>query len=132
MRKDETDGKHFLEGLLKYSADIGEKEAELRYWRESGEGGSDKAKDETILLRTGMLEAEIQGLKQKKLIATRMIDEIEDPVARAVFRRRYILGNTWAIVARSCGGMSQRNAHYIHDNAMTEFNKIYRNMIACS
>ena len=67
----------------------------------------------------------IQSLTKKKLDATRMIDKMEDPVARAVLRRRYILCDTWARIADSCGGMSERNAHYIHDMALLDFEKIY-------
>lgn len=132
MRTEEPDGKQFLEELLKYDLDIGEKEAELRYWRRNGEEGLDGGDGASIALRTGKLEAEIGKLRRKKLIATHLIDEMEDPVARAILRRRYILCETWAKIAKSCGGMSERNAHYIHDTAIADFLKIYDKNIACS
>lgn len=123
--KDKLEGKLFLDQLLKYNTDIGEKKAELSYWRKSGEF-SNQSDDDTIRKRTKELEALIHALTEKKLEATRMIDEMQDPVGRAVLRRRYILGDTWSKIADGCGGMSERNAHYIHDMALFDFESIYR------
>ena len=36
MNKDHLKGKRFLEDLLKYATEIGEKTAELAYWRANG------------------------------------------------------------------------------------------------
>lgn len=125
MKKEDMRGKRYLEGLLQYGTEIGEKTAELAYWRSSGEDSSGNAGSPAIAQREEEIEALIHALTRKKLDATRMIDEMEDPVARAVLRRRYILGDTWAKVAESCGGMSERNAHYIHDMALEDFEKIF-------
>lgn len=125
MTKEDLKGKQYLEGLLQYGTEIGEKTAELAYWRANSECSQGSAGTEEIAQRERELEALIQSLTRKKLDATRMIDEINDPVARAVLRRRYILGDTWAKVAESCGGMSERNAHYIHDLALLDFEKIF-------
>lgn len=123
MSKEQLKGKRFLEDLQKYATEIGEKTAELAYWRVSGLVENSDSKD--ISAREQELERLIQSLTKKKLDATRMIDKMEDPVARAVLRRRYILCDTWARIADSCGGMSERNAHYIHDMALLDFEKIY-------
>lgn len=125
MNKDHLKGKRFLEDLLKYTTEIGEKTAELAYWRANGLVGESASDSEDISAREKELEMLIQSLTKKKLDATRMIDKMEDPVARAVLRRRYILCDTWARIADSCGGMSERNAHYIHDMALLDFEKIY-------
>lgn len=125
MNKNHLKGKRFLEDLLKYATEIGEKTAELEYWRANGILGLLDCDSDGISTREKELEALIQSLTRKKLDATRMIDELEDPVARAVLRRRYILCDTWARIAESCGGMSERNAHYIHDMALLDFEKIY-------
>ena len=125
MNKDHLKGKRFLEDLLKYATEIGEKTAELAYWRANGLARGADSDSEDISAREKELEMLIQSLTKKKLDATRMIDKMEDPVARAVLRRRYILCDTWARIADSCGGMSERNAHYIHDMALLDFEKIY-------
>lgn len=123
MNKEQLKGKRFLEDLLKYATEIGEKTAELAYWR--ADGLAENSDSEDISAREQELELLIQSLTKKKLDATRMIDKMEDPVARAVLRRRCILCDTWARIADSCGGMSERNAHYIHDMALLDFEKIY-------
>ena len=123
MNKEQLKGKRFLEDLLKYATEIGEKTAELAYWR--ADGLAENSDSEDISAREQELELLIQSLTKKKLDATRMIDKMEDQVARAVLRRRYILCDTWARIADSCGGMSERNAHYIHDMALLDFEKIY-------
>lgn len=123
MNKEQLKGKRFLEDLLKYATEIGEKTAELAYWR--ADGLAENSDSEDISAREQELELLIQSLTKKKLDTTRMIDKMEDPVARAVLRRRYILCDTWARIADSCGGMSERNAHYIHDMALLDFEKIY-------
>ena len=79
------------------------------------------ATDETL----EELEALIASMTEQKLTATRLIDSMSDPVGRAILRRRYILCDTWAKIAGACGRMSERNAHYIHDQALLDFEKIY-------
>lgn len=125
MNKENLQGKLFLEELLKYTTEIGEKTAELEYWRANG-GSETTCGPDGVLEREQELQALIRSLTQKKLDATRMIDEMADPVARAILRRRYILCDTWARIADGCGGMSERNAHYIHDMALLDFEKIYK------
>lgn len=125
MKKEDLKGKQYLEELLKYGTEIGEKTAELAYWRENEVLPSDTTEMNEIIRRETELEKLIQSLTRKKLDATKMIDEMTDPVARAILRRRYILGDTWAKIAECCGGMSERNAHYIHDMALMDFEKIF-------
>ena len=125
MDKHELRGKAFLEELLKFETEIGEKTAELAYWRANSDLYIDTTFGEMVGHRESDLKALIGEMTEKKLAATRLIDEMDDPVGRAVLRRRYILCNTWAEIADACGGMSERNAHYIHDNALCDFEKIY-------
>ncbi len=125
MQKQELRGKAFLERLLKFETDIGEKSAELEYWKRKAVAYPSSDLSAEIAGREAELRQIITGMTEKKLVATRMIDALSDPVGRAVLRRRYILCDTWAKIAGDCGGMSERNAHYIHDNALVDFEKIY-------
>ena len=75
--------------------------------------------------RSDELQKMIRSLTEQKLSATKLIDSVEDPVGRAILRRRYILCDTWKKIAIACGRMSERNAHYIHDQALLDFEKIY-------
>ncbi len=125
MMKPELKGKEFLERLLKFETDIGEKSAELAYWKSCGKEFPTGTLAPEIERRERELESIISEMTEKKLVATRMIDELRDPVGRAILRRRYILCDTWSRIADACGGMSERNAHYIHDNAMLDFERIF-------
>ena len=125
MTKTELKGKAFLECLLKFETDIGEKSAELSYWKTCGREFPTGNLAPEIERREKELESIISEMTEKKLVATRLIDELCDPVGRAILRRRYILCDTWAKIADACGGMSERNAHYIHDNALIDFEKIF-------
>ncbi len=125
MTKQELRGKAFLECLLKFETDIGEKNAELAYWKNCGKDYPAPGLAPEIARRERELEDIISEMTEKKLVATRMIDALGDPVGRAILRRRYILCDTWSKIADACGGMSERNAHYIHDNAMIDFEEIY-------
>ena len=125
MTKTELKGKAFLECLLKFETDIGEKSAELSYWKTCGSEFPTGNLAPEIERREKELESIISEMTEKKLVATRLIDELCDPVGRAILRRRYILCDTWAKIADACGGMSERNAHYIHDNALIDFEKIF-------
>ena len=125
MVKNELKGKAFLNCLLKFETEIGEKTAELAYWKEQGTLHGGEILSEEIRKREEELAALIASMTEKKLTATRLIDSMSDPVGRAVLRRRYILCDTWAKIANACGRMSERNAHYIHDQALLDFEKIY-------
>ena len=125
MGNSELKGKRFLENLLKFEPEIGEKKAELVYWC-SQEDTCAAEEQEEITKRRNELQARIDEMTEKKLKATALIDKMSDPIGRAILRRRYILCNTWAQIADGCGGMSERNAHYIHDIALRDFEKIYQ------
>ena len=125
MTKTELKGKAFLECLLKFETDIGEKSAELSYWKTCGREFPTGNLAPEIERREKELESIISEMTEKKLVATRLIDELCDPVGRAILRRRYILCDTWAKIADATGGKSERNAHYIHDNALIDFEKIF-------
>jgi hypothetical protein len=125
MTKTELRGKAFLECLLKFETDIGEKSAELAYWKTCGRELPTGKLAPEIERRERELECIISEMTEKKLVATRLIDALVDPVGRAILRRRYILCDTWSRIADACGGMSERNAHYIHDNALQDFEKIF-------
>ena len=64
--------------------------------------------------------------KQYKLLV-RIVDNIEDPVARPIFKLRYICCFSWEEIARRCR-MSKRNVCYIHNKALSEVERIYRNL----
>ncbi|MBQ8496592.1 MAG: hypothetical protein IJ489_03945 [Clostridia bacterium] len=125
MVKNELKGKAFLNCLLKYETEINEKTAELAYWKEQSALQGNETLAEDIRMREMELQNLIASMTEKKLTATRLIDSMSDPVGRAVLRRRYILCDTWAKIASACGRMSERNAHYIHDQALLDFEKIF-------
>ena len=125
MVKNELKGKAFLNCLLKFETEINEKTAELAYWKEQDGLHGNELLTEDIRKREEDLRTLIASMTEKKLMATRLIDSMSDPVGRAVLRRRYILCDTWAKIANACGRMSERNAHYIHDQALLDFEKIY-------
>jgi len=127
MKTRDLEGKRFLEHISKMEAQLDEKLDELDYWKKQRVLCSE---NETIMQnieeRSAELEEMIRLLTEQKLSATKLIDSVEDPVGRAILRRRYILCNTWKKIADACGRMSERNAHYIHDQALLDFEKIYR------
>ena len=125
MVKNELKGKAFLNCLLKFETEINEKTAELAYWKEQDGLHGNELLTEDLRKREEDLRTLIASMTEKKLMATRLIDSMSDPVGRAVLRRRYILCDTWAKIANACGRMSERNAHYIHDQALLDFEKIY-------
>ncbi len=117
--------KHFLECLLDLDTEIDEQKTELAFWQRKRKRETCLSGEQDIERRVAELELRIRDVTERKLFATRLIDTLEDPVARAILRRRYILGDTWTDVAQGCGGMSSRNARYIHDHALFAFEKIF-------
>jgi hypothetical protein len=75
--------------------------------------------------RIAALKATQARMLAEKISLAKAIDQIPDPVARAIYRGRYIIGSDWRKVAENCGGMSVRNAHYIHDRWLPAVEKIY-------
>ena len=127
MAQHELKGKNFLHRLLKIQLQIDEKCDELAYWKKQGEiFDYDSELANNIRKRSEELQHLIIEMNEQKLSATKLIDDLSDPVGRAILRRRYILCDTWSKIAAACGRMSERNAHYIHDQALLDFEKIYR------
>ena len=111
---------------MKIQLQIDEKCDELAYWQKQSElCTNDTALAQNIRVRTVELQQLILEMNEQKLSATKLIDDLSDPVGRAILRRRYILCDTWSKIALACGKMSERNAHYIHDQALLDFEKIY-------
>ena len=126
MAQKELQGKNFLHRLLKIQLQIDEKYDELAYWKKQGEiCNYDSELAKSIQTRAEELQKLILNMNEQKLSATKLIDDLTDPVGRAILRRRYILCDTWSKIASACGKMSERNAHYIHDQALLDFEKIY-------
>lgn len=71
------------------------------------------------------LKRMLDTLIEDKLMLANIIDNIADPVARSIFRFRYVVGCSWDVVAYKCGKMSERNAHYIHDRTIPEVERLY-------
>ena len=126
MKTKDLEGKRFLEHILKMEAQLDEKNDELAYWKKQRMiFGEDDIIVQNIEKRSEELQKMIRLLTEQKLSATKLIDSVEDPIGRAILRRRYILCDTWKKIAVACGKMSERNAHYIHDQALQDFEKIY-------
>ena len=126
MRTKDLEGKRFLEHIAKMEAQLCEKNDELTYWQNQRKiYQEDDVIAKNVEKRSDELQKMIRSLTEQKLSATKLIDSVEDPVGRAILRRRYILCDTWKKIAIACGRMSERNAHYIHDQALLDFEKIY-------
>ena len=126
MAYKELKGKDYLQRFLKMQMQIDEKSAELAYWkRQENVCAVNLEMTENIKRRAEELARLILTMNEQKLFATKLIDSVSDPVGRAILRRRYILCDTWEKIAAACGNMSERNAHYIHNQALLDFEKIY-------
>ncbi|MBR5187818.1 MAG: hypothetical protein IKW18_05045 [Clostridia bacterium] len=126
MKTKELKGKLFLEHISKMEAQLDEKNDELAYWEMQKKiYREDETIAKTVEKRSKELHDMICMLTEQKLSATKLIDSVEDPIGRAILRRRYILCDTWKKIAVACGKMSERNAHYIHDQALLDFERIY-------
>ena len=126
MKTKELKGKIFLEHISKMEAQLDEKNDELAYWEMQKKiYREDETIAKTVEKRSKELHDMICMLTEQKLSATKLIDSVEDPIGRAILRRRYILCDTWKKIAVACGKMSERNAHYIHDQALLDFERIY-------
>ncbi len=125
MVKEKLTGKEFLERLRVWKTELLEKTDELAFWKDMEGSSEDGELAMEIADREAALSLLIRKMKEEKLLATKLIDKIEDPIGRTILRRRYIFGETWEKIACDCGGMSARNAHYIHDNTLILFEKIF-------
>ena len=126
MAKKDLQGKKFLHQLLKIQLQIDEKTDELNYWKSQLElCCNDPHLVKNIWQRSDELAALILKMNEQKILATNLIDSLDDPVGRAILRRRYILCESWQDIALACGRMCERNAHYIHDKALLDFVEIY-------
>ena len=71
------------------------------------------------------LTDKIKRMQNEKLAVSMAIERIPDIVARMIYNGRYNLGHTWEKVARDSGRMCSRNAKYIHDKTLPEFEKLF-------
>ena len=76
------------------------------------------------------LDEKIKRLQAEKLAVSRAIERIPDIIARMIYNGRYNLGHTWEKVARDSGRMCSRNAKYIHDKTLPEFEKLFLEELA--
>ena len=125
MVKKELDAKEFLEYMRVWKTEMRELSDELSYWRSMAGSSEDGELAFAVADREAFLERRIREIKAQTLSAAKLIDKIEDPIGRSILRRRYLFGETWAKIGVECGGMSARNAHYIHDNTLKIFEKIF-------
>ena len=126
--KPEFQCKHFLSAASKLATQIRDQQKELSFWNNARVSGAGDGLEEKIQCREKEIEKNMWELLQRKLMLTKLIDRIDDPIARIIYRNRYIFDKTWASIAEICGGMSERNARYIHDNAMPDLEEIYCNL----
>ena len=126
MAQEGLKGKKFLYCIFNIQLQINEISEELDYWQQQTEFcGQNLELLRDIHHRTAELHSLITTMNERKMSATKLIDAVSDPVGRAILRRRYILCNSWSDIAEACGKMTERNAHYIHDRALMDFEKIY-------
>ena len=67
-------------------------------------------------------------MRQKVLLAD-IVWHIEDPIARIIFRCRYILGYTWGEIAKNHAHQCERNVHLIHKRTLPEVQKLYEKFV---
>lgn len=79
--------------------------------------------------RISELKKRQEQLIENKITLANIIDQINDPIARSIYRMRYITGEKWETIASKCGKMSERNAHRIHNLALPEVEKLYRKFV---
>ena len=125
MVEKELCAKEFLEYMRVWKTEMRELSDELSYWKSMAGSSEDGELAFAVADREAYLERRIREIKAHTLSAAKMIDKIEDPIGRSILRRRYLFGETWAKIGAECGGMSSRNAHYIHDNTLKIFEKIF-------
>ena len=93
MAQTELKGKTFLHRLLKIQLQIDEKCDELAYWQKQSEFCQyDAELARSIRKRSEELEQLILEMNEQKMSATKLIDDLSDPVGRAILRRRYTDG----------------------------------------
>lgn len=109
--------KTWLGSFKKYDVEIEEIRDELVYF--------EKHRTSCVEDRICELKERLEQLMEKKIILTRVVDNISDPIPRAIFRFRYVMGDPWKAVAAKCGKMSERYAHYIHDDYLPEVEMIF-------
>ncbi len=79
------------------------------------------------------LEKEVAALTDKKVAVSLLLGCLSDPIGSEILRQRYLLGRPWKQIAKQMGGMSVRNAFYIRDKSLVEFEKLldeYNNAMA--
>ena len=79
--------------------------------------------------RIAELQKKLEQIAGQKALMGKIAENITDPIARSIFSLRYISDCTWIVVAQKCGRMSERNAHYIHDKYLPEFDRLYRKVV---
>ncbi|MBQ9747807.1 MAG: hypothetical protein IJV98_03380 [Clostridia bacterium] len=121
--------RQYLNNMITASAEIEEQRTELAFWSERIRGKEGTRIEPEIRRREEELTLRINDMVEKKLAMTRMIDAITDPIARTILRSRYVFGQKWSCIAENCGGMSERNARYIHDNALFDFEEIFSHTV---
>ena len=125
MVKKELTAKEFLENMRVWKTEMRELSDELSYWQSFAGSSEDGELAFEIADREVYLENQMRTIKGQTLLAAKLIDGIDDPIGRAILRRRYLFGETWAKIGAECGGMSARNARYIHDCTLKIFENLF-------
>lgn len=83
----------------------------------------------SVNCRIQELRERLDRMMEEKAVLLNIIDGISDPVARSLFRYRYVIGYKWGVVAKKCGNMSERAAHYLHERALPEVEALYKKFV---
>lgn len=105
--------KKLLEDVSKYDISIETMQKEINYWRYQEDFDSN--------MHIETLKKEIKNMQETKLKVADIINKLSDYFGRVIFTKRYLLHEKWEVITNSLGGMSERNARYIHDKSMIEF-----------
>lgn len=107
-----TDVRTFLSEASKYDFLIANERKTIAYLTQTNTPDKDHLIQEC--------EERIFTMKQTKTDIMEAISKVSDPIARAIYTGRYVRCETWKTIAESLCGMSERNAHLIHNKCLFE------------
>lgn len=107
-----TDFRTFLNEVRKYDSIIKNERKTIEYLTKNN------LPDKDSLI--GECESRICTMKQTKTDIMEAISKVSDPIAKAIYTGRYIRCETWKTISKSLSGMSERNAHLIHNKWLSE------------
>lgn len=111
------DIKEFLNHIKNYSVEIEALQAESEYMR--------RIDTAEARLRARENDKKIAKMIGEQIAVSLAVEKLSDPLARAVMKRRYVLGETWRKIARE-SKLGERNLHYIKQSCLEELETLLK------